>query len=403
MITVGSRRWIALLAALAATTALSIDMSLPAQPAIAREMGVSADVGQLTLGLFMAGFAAGQLLWGYLSDSFGRKPVLLVALGVFAVGGILCAASTGMTLLLAARVVQGFGAAGGPVLARAMVRDTQALGDAARVLSTMVSGLAVAPLLAPIIGGFVHSHLGWHAIFVVLAVIGAVLFALAAASLDETLPVARRTSPTFGAVLRNIATFFSTPGTRIPTLLVCTGFAGQFAFIADSPFVLIDRFGVAPSEYGLWFGATAVALMGGAAVAGRLLRRRPASQVVLAGAAMLAIGGTATSVAVRLPGAGPVALVAPLLLYFFGVGLTAPPATALAMDPVPAIAGTASALIGGLQMLSGALAGWAVTRIGGSDPLVLGTWIGGTGVCAAALAFFGRPGTRRAPRAMPAA
>jgi MFS transporter, DHA1 family, multidrug resistance protein len=403
MTAVGSRRWIAVLAALTATTALSIDMSLPAQPAMAREMGVSAHVGQLTLGLFLGGFAAGQMLFGYLSDAFGRKRLLLVALGVFVAGGLLCALSASMATLLCARVVQGFGAAGGPVLARAMVRDTQPLGSAARVLSIMVSALAVAPLIAPIIGGFVLSHLGWHAIFVVLAAFGVALFWLAASWLGETLPVERRTPVCPGAALRNVGVFFRTPGTRIPTVLVCIAFAGQFAFIADSPFVLIDRFGVPPSEFGLWFGATALALMSGAAVAGRLLRQRAASQVVIAGAALLALGGTATAAAVRLPGAGPVALVAPMLIYFFGVGLTAPPSTALAMDPVPAIAGTASAVIGGLQMLSGALAGWAVTRLGGSDPLVLGTWVCGTGVCAATLAFVGRPGTRRGRRVAPAA
>ncbi|MEJ7732216.1 MAG: multidrug effflux MFS transporter [Polyangiaceae bacterium] len=398
MTVVGSRRWIASLAALTATTALSIDMSLPAQPAMAREMRVSPDVGQLTLGLFLAGFAAGQLLFGYLSDAFGRRRVLLVALGVFAAGGVLCALSPGMTTLLCARVVQGFGAAGGPVLARAMVRDTQPLRSAARMLATMASALAVAPLVAPIIGGFVLSHLGWHAIFVVLAALGVAFLALAATSLGETLPPERRAPLAAGAVLRNLRVFFGTPGTRIPTALVCLAFAGQFAFIADSPFVLIDRFGVRPSEYGLWFGATALALMSGATLARHLLRERAASQVVLAGATFLALGGIATTVAVRLPGAGPVALVAPMLLYFVGVGLTVAPSTALAMDPLPAIAGTASAVIGGLQMLTGALAGWAVTRIGGSDPLVLGTWVGGTGVCAATLALVGRPGTRRGAR-----
>ena len=315
---VGSRRWIALLAALTATTALSIDMSLPAQPAMAREMGVSPDVGQLTLGLFLAGFAVGQLLFGYLSDAFGRRRVLLVALGVFAVGGVLCALSASMTPCCA----RAWCKASAPRVSGACARHGArhpAARQRARMLSIMVSALAVAPLVRRSSAAR-PSHLGWHAIFVVLAAVGVTFFTLAATSLGETLPPERRTPLAAGAVLRNVRLFFGTPGTRIPTALVCLAFAGQFAFIADSPFVLIDRFGVPPSEYGLWFGATALALMSGATLAGHLLRKRAASQVILAGAAFLALGGMATTLAVRLPGAGPVALVAPMLLYFFGIG-----------------------------------------------------------------------------------
>jgi MFS transporter, DHA1 family, multidrug resistance protein len=382
---IGSRRWVLSLAALTGTTALSIDMSLPAQPTLGRELQVSPEVAQLTLGLFLVGFAVGQLIAGFLSDALGRRRVLLAGLAVFTLAGIACAAAPSIELLLAARVVQGLGSAASPVIARAMVRDTQPAAGAARMLSTILAVLALAPMLAPLLGGFLLTHLGWQAIFVALAAIGVVFSAMSALTLSETLPPERRVALSVAATLAGFARFFRAKGTGVPTLLVCLSFAGQFAFIADSPFVLIDGFHVSSDAFGFYFGAAALALMLGSMSGRRRLQHDPPARVLAAGALTLCAGGVLVAIGVRVPGLAQLGLIAPVLVYFFGIGLTSPSATAIAMQPVPEIAGAASAMIGALTMLAGATSGYLTTHIGGRDPHMLGLVMAGVGVTAAAV------------------
>jgi DHA1 family bicyclomycin/chloramphenicol resistance-like MFS transporter len=381
---VGSGRWVLSLAALAAVTALSIDMSLPAQPVLARLFGVGSEVAQLTLSLFLVGYAFGQLLFGYLSDSFGRRRVLVSGLLVFTLAGAVCASCTTIAPLLGSRLVQGFGAAAGPVVARAMVRDTQPQASAARILSTIMAMLAVAPMLAPLAGAWLLAHHGWQAIFATHAVLGVGFTTMSGLTLPETLPVERRAPLIPGKIASTFVQFFRTPGTIVPTALVCLSFAGQFAFISDSPFVLIQGFGIPASRYGFYFGTTALALMAGSIIGGRLLRRWNPGRVLSVGGITLCVGGLAVGVGVHLP-FGAMALVAPMIVYFVGLGLSGPSATAIAMDPVPRIAGTASAIIGFMQMLSGAVSGYVTTRLGGSDPRVLGAVEATVGMVAAAL------------------
>jgi DHA1 family bicyclomycin/chloramphenicol resistance-like MFS transporter len=385
---VGSRRWIVSLAALTATTALSIDMSLPAQPVLARVFAVDAGVAQLTLSLFLVGFACGQLVVGYLSDVRGRRPVLLAGLGLFTVAGAACALSRSMPVLLACRLVQGAGAASGAVIGRAMVRDTQDPAGAARLLSVMMAVLALAPMLAPVAGAWVLTHLGWRAIYATLGGCGVVFIVLALTTLPETLPLERRQPFSARAVANGFGRFFGAPGTLAPTFLVCASFAGQFAFISGSPFVLIDGYGVSPARYALYFAASAGALMIGSAVGGRQLARGAAPRRLLAvGATLLAAGGVALAVGVRVAGAGVFGFMAPVLVYFVGIGLTGPSATAVAMDPVPDVAGTASSAIGCMQMVAGAGSGYLTTRVGGADPRTVSLVILGVGVVAALLAL----------------
>jgi DHA1 family bicyclomycin/chloramphenicol resistance-like MFS transporter len=382
---IGSRRWILSLAALTGTTALSIDMSLPAQPTFASEFSITPDVAQLTLGLFLAGFALGQLVTGFLSDALGRRPVLLAGLAVFTAAGVACASAPSIEFLLAARIVQGLGAAASPVMARAMVRDTQPAAGAARMLSTIMAVIALAPMLAPSLGGFLLTHIAWQAIFVALAAIGVLFSAMSAFTLPETLPPERRVPLSLRSIFASFALFFRTPGTLIPTVLVCLSFAGQFAFIADLPFVLIERFQVRSDVFGLYFAATALALMLGSIGGRRWLLRHSPERVLATGALTLCAGGVLAALGVGLAALGRFGLMVPALVYFVGIGLTSPSATATAMHPVPEIAGTASATIGALTMLTGATSGYVTTRIGGNDPGTLGRVMGSVGLIAAAI------------------
>jgi len=393
---IGSPRWVVSLSALTAITALSIDMSLPAQPVLTRVFGVGAGTAQLTLSLFLVGFACGQLVVGYLSDVRGRRPILLLGLALFTVAGLLCSASAGITMLLGCRLLQGVGAAAGTVIGRAMVRDTQDPAGAARLLSLMLAVLAIAPMVAPLVGAVLMTHLGWRSIYATLGLCGIVFTAMAALTLPETLPPARRQPFSVRAVGRAFARFFGAPGTLAPTLLVCASFAGQFAYISGSPFVLINGYRVSPAHYGLYFAASALALMVGSASGGQLLQRRwPPRRLLAVGAATLCAGGIALMLGVRAPATGVVGFMGPILVYFVGLGLVGPSAVAMAMDPVPEVAGTASAAIGFLQMLAGAASGYVTTRFGGDDPRTVARIIVVMGILATLLVVLSERRRRR--------
>jgi DHA1 family bicyclomycin/chloramphenicol resistance-like MFS transporter len=266
-----------------------------------------------------------------------------------------------------------------------MVRDTQPVQSAARVLATMVAALAIAPMLAPTLGSFLIGIWDWHAIFVALAVVGVVLSAIAA-MLPETRPPDQRVAFHPSGVLSTMRDFLATPGTRLPTAIVCIGFAGQFSFISTSPFIFVAHFHASESRFAIYFGVTALALMAGATIGRRLLATDRPPRVVVLGTRLAAVGGVLTAVGANVTALGAAGIIAPMVFYFVGVGLSLSPAAALAMDPVPRIAGVASAVIGALQMLSGAAAGWLVTRLGGGDPRALGIAVATFGVGALVLA-----------------
>ena len=392
---VGSRRWIASLAAMTAIVAMSIDTSLPAQPELARVYDVAPDTAALTLSLFIAGFAGAQLVTGYLSDALGRRRVLVVGLGLFSAAGAACALAPSMGALIAFRVLAGVAAAAPPVVARAMVRDTQPAAAAARLLSAMLAVMAVAPMVAPLIGGAVLELAGWRAVFGVLATLGAVLFVLAQLTLAETLEAHQRRTPSLRGLFAAYGTFLSTPGIRFPVLIGCASFAGQFAWIADSPFVFKTHYGVSSFAFALYFGGTALALIASSITGGRLLARgRSPRRMVLAGTVFLAAGGLGAAAMTQLTDLGIAGFMPPLVLYFIGIGLASPSAMAMAMEPVPEIAGTASSVVGFASMAAGSLSGYLTTKLGGDSPRGFTTVLAAMGVLALVLALGARHATR---------
>lgn len=394
---IGSTRWILILASMTAIIALSIDMSLPAQPVLSETFGVPSETAGLTLSVFMIGFAIAQLVVGYLSDAWGRRRVIVGGLALFSFAALACSFAPSIEILLVCRVLQGIGGAAAPVCARAMVRDTQPAKDAARILSTMLATLAVAPMIAPSIGAVLLSLLGWRSIFATLALCGLVLMYLAHTTLEETLPTERRLQLSPFGLLRGFRTFFATPGTKLPILISCTSFIGQFAYVAVSPFIYLQGYLVSETAFGIYFALTAIALMLGSIVGGRMLRGgRTLGQMIVIGTALLVVGSVAVAIATRPDDAGIAAFLIPMIIYFFGCGMAQPSATALALEPVPQIAGTASAAIGFLTMTSGALAGYFTTKIGGSDPHAFSRVVAVVGVLAAAVAIV--TAVRRRPK-----
>ena len=357
----------ALLAALVALGPISTDLYLPSLPALARGFGASVGEVQLTLSVFLAGFAVAQLAYGPLSDRFGRRPVLLGGLVLYVAAGVACALASSMGVLIAARGVQAIGACAGPVLARAIVRDVHGREGAARVLAYMAAAMALAPALGPILGGFVELWFGWRANFVLLVLYGAAGLAAAAAFLPETNAAP---DPLAARPMQILANYRALAGRRAYAgyVLACAfAYSGIFAFISGSSFVLVDGLGLGPQAYGFCFAAIVVGYMVGTLAAGRLTRRLGIDRMIAAGAAVSVLGG-ALLAGIAWAGvggglAGAAAIVAPMMLYMAGTGLVMPNAMAGAVGPFPRLAGAASALLGFVQMTVAAGVGIAVGHL----------------------------------------
>jgi MFS transporter, DHA1 family, multidrug resistance protein len=352
---------IILLAALTGMTALSIDMNLPAMPQLQQVFGAGVSAVQLTLSLFLAGFAVGQLVCGPLSDRFGRRPVLLAGLAVFSAAGLLCAASVSLPMLVAGRFVQGLGASVGPIIARAVVRDCFNSREASSVLSRITQVMIIAPLIAPTLGGYLLVSLGWSSIFIVLGICGTILLAVSWLRLFETLPpTAPDESAGTNSLWRDFGTVLAHRSSLRHTLTSAFSYAGMFAYISGSPFVLIDVFKVAESNFGYFFALTAVAVMLGAS-ANRFLVKKVSPAILLrVGVYFLFAAGILLVLLVSFNAGGLAGVISPMVLYMFGLGLVQPNATTAAMAPHGRLAGLSSSLIGSLQTAGGALTGFAV-------------------------------------------
>ncbi len=372
-----------LLTAVVAIGSLSIDMALPSLPATAQALGARPATAQLTVTLFLAGFALAQLVHGPLSDRIGRRRVLLGGLAVYVVGGLACWAAPSAGLLVAARVLQAFGAGSGPVVGRAVVRDLYEPAQAARILGYMGTAMALTPILAPIVGGAVHVAFGWRAVYLTLAACGAVFLGVAALLVRET---NRRRDPDAlrpGHLTTNAAELLTDRTFLGYVLVVALMFGGQFAFITGSSFVLIEVLSVSPDVYGLCFGLVALGIMTGSFVAGRFVSRVGIDRLILTATRLGAVAGCVMA-ALALGGVWTVpAVIGPMYVFSVGVGIVLPTAVAGAIGPFPRTAGLASAVLGFLQLTAAAGYGIAVGRFYDGTPVPMAVAIGAAGLSAA--------------------
>jgi DHA1 family bicyclomycin/chloramphenicol resistance-like MFS transporter len=344
-----------ILGALSAFGPLSIDMYLPALPALGRDFGAGASAVQLTLSACLLGLAVGQLVAGSISDARGRRRPLLVGLGAYALASLLCLLAPSVPALVALRFVQGCAGAAGIVIARAIVRDLHTGVAAARFFSLLMLVNGLAPILAPLIGGQLLRFTSWRGVFAILAAIGVLLLLAAMYGLDETLPPERRQR---GGLRVTLATFLRLLADRAfmgYALSSGLAFAAMFAYISGSPFVLQDIYGASPQVFSALFGLNALGLVTCSQINGRIVGRVSMRRLLALGLIGAASGALALLLAV-VAGFGLAGVLPSLFLVVASLGFVAPNATALALADHPHTAGSASALLGVLQFVIGAIA-----------------------------------------------
>jgi DHA1 family bicyclomycin/chloramphenicol resistance-like MFS transporter len=370
-----------MLAFMTALGPLATDLYLPSLPHIGAALGASPAAVQLTLSAYLIGFSVGQIIYGPISDALGRKPVLVASFALFVVATVACAIATSVETLIIARAIQAFGGAGPIILARTMVRDLYEGPRAGREMSMMGSIMGVTPIIAPVLGGFLQVGFGWRSIFATMAAGGLVLALLAAFLVPETNRFRDKAHLSPGAILRSYGVVLKDRAYRGYVALLALSYAGLFAFISASSFVMQGVYGLDEITFGIAFALCSVFFVIGTLIGTRIVVRRGFDRTIGAGVALLAIGGIGQWVgAYFLPGE-IVALIIPEMVYFTGIGLVLPQAMAAAMAPFPERAGAASSLAGFVQMVCASAAGAGVGAfVGGSAmPLVTASALSGLG------------------------
>ncbi|MEV5414132.1 multidrug effflux MFS transporter [Thermopolyspora sp. NPDC052614] len=366
------------LGVLSAFGPLSLDLYLPVLPELAASLDTTDSLGQLTISMCMIGLATGQLLAGPLSDRTGRRVPLLVGVVLYVVTSVLCALAPNIWTLIVLRLLQGLAGAAGLVIARAIVRDLFDGAEAARVFSLMVLVTGLAPILAPLAGGQIARFTDWRGQFVALAVIGAVI-AAAAFTLPETLPAARRHDGGLREALRHFGLLVRDRWFLGHALVISTSFCALFAYISFSSFVLQSAYAMSQQGFSVVFAVNALGLMIAGQVNGAVVRRFPPRRMLAFGVAY-GLTGTCLAVAAVLLGWGLPGLLPGIFVTVSGMGLIMPNATALAMEPHAERAGTASALIGMLQFVTGAAVPPLAALGGATAPAMTLTMVGSMAV-----------------------
>jgi DHA1 family bicyclomycin/chloramphenicol resistance-like MFS transporter len=355
-----------ILVAMTALAALSIDITVPSLPSTARALGTDVATTQLTLSIFFFGFAFAQLVVGPLSDRFGRRPIVIIGMTGYTIASIVCALTPTIETLIAARLVQAVCACAGPVLGRAMVRDIYGPERAMRALANMMTVFAFVPAIAPMIGGVIEGTIGWRWNYALMATYGALVVGAIVLHLGESNRALNRNALSPRHLFANYTGLLRTRTYRGFALTQAFTSGGLLAYISGSSFVFIEAFGVTPVEYGFFFGAIAAGVLVGSRISASMSGRRGPLATVRLGTWFTLAGSGAMAVIAAIGPTGYVAAFAVTsaqICFMVGLGTIMPASTAGAIAPYPQMAGTASALIGFLQMTFGAVTGATVGHL----------------------------------------
>lgn len=361
-----SRLWIILvLGTLTAIGPLAIDLYLPSLPKITDDLQTSASLTQLTLTAFLLGLALGQLFVGSISDIYGRRKPLIIALIILVVSSLLCAVAPSIWSLILLRFLQGASGSAGIVISRAMVRDMYSGSEMTKFFSLLMLVNGAAPILGPMIGGQLLKVTSWHGVFIVLGAICVFMLVSVIFVLPETLPPEERAT---GGLTETLSTY-----KRLLKDRLFMGYAlsqglvigAMFAYISGSPFVLQNIYGASPQEFSLFFALNGIGIIIATHITGRLAGKLSEKTLFVAGIVIAVVGGISLLLTIVLE-IGLIGMLCSLFLIGSSVGVVTTPGFSLAMRNQKQAAGTASALLGLFQYISGALVA-PLVGIGGSN------------------------------------
>ncbi len=365
-----------ILAAMVSLGPLAIDMYLPAMPGLVDALDTTTSRVQLTISSFLLGFSLFHLVCGPLADRFGRRPIILLGLAGFVLASLACATATTIEELILYRFIQGLSACVGPTLGRTVARDRYGPTGAARALSYIAMIMALAPAVAPSLGGIMLTVLPWPSVFIALAVYAGIVGIIVAVRLPESLPSRQALHPL--SVFRNYRTLIVDARYRETALASALLYAGMVCFLSGASFVFIDMMGVRLEFFGALFVTTVAGYITGSAVSARLAVKRD-SEFIMHFGVRLAVVGAASMVVTPFLWFHPASIIGPMALFALALGLVLPHAMAVALREFPDMAGTASALFGFLQMGLSAGAGALVGSWLTTSPLPMtATILGGS-------------------------
>lgn len=368
---------IALLVAVSAVNPLALNIYLPSMPTLVGILGTTAGMVQLTLSLYLAAVAVAQIGIGPLSDRHGRRPVLLWGLGIFVMGSAVCAVADTIEVMLVGRVLQAVGGCAGIVLGRAIVRDLYDRSQAASMIGYVTMGLAVAPMVGPVLGGTLDENFGWRTSSYLMVVLGILVFAWSWFELHET-NHNRISGGGLGGLARSYAALVRSPVFVSYAMTSAFTSAVFFSFLGGAPFIAAELLHMTPSTYGLYFMLVAAGYMVGNWISGRFSARIGIGRMITSGNTVLALAVSAIALFFWNDLLHPLSLFGPMFIVGLGNGMSLPNAIAGAVSVRPDLAGAASGLTGSMQIGAGAIAsalsGWLLSGVlwpGTIWPLVL--------------------------------
>ena len=346
-------RLLALLMAMTAIGPATLNILVPALPALVTRLGTDSGTVQLTLSLYLLSLATAQLLLGPLSDRYGRRPVVVAGLTINMVASLAAIAAASIEALIATRIIQAVGAATGIVMGRAIIRDLYERDRAASMIGLVTTAMVIAPMVAPLIGGLLDTAFGWEAIFLFIAAASAAVLLWAIVVLPETRPIIVDETP---AKLHHAwLALMRSRKFHAYVLAGALGSAPFFTFLGGGPYVVVTVMGRTSAEYGLWFAISSLGYMAGNFMAARLSQRYGLDRMIAAGIAVSLFGATLTTVLVMaLPDAGPAVVFLPQVIISMGNGILLPNAIAGAVSVRPDVAGAGAGITGFAQMAIGA-------------------------------------------------
>lgn len=356
--------------------ALAIDTTVTSLPGLRRHFGISVPQAQLTLSVFITAFAFSQLVYGPLSDRFGRRPTLIAGLLIFVLSSLACAMAGSIEQLIVARFFQALGCCAPTVIGRAIVRDVHGAEGTARMMGYISAGMSLLLCAWPIIGGQVEQQLGWRAVFALHALVGGGVFLAAWMFLRES---NRQLNPAATRIGHSVAGYrVLLSDRRFIGYTLCNAFTfgGVMAFLYSASFVLMGTLGLAAWQFGLMLGLAISGYILGSLVTARMVTRMGIKRLMLIGTALGAAAGIVMTV-LALSGVHSVAaIIIPYFFFLLATGLNQPSAMAGAIGPFPRMAGATSALLGFLQMGSGSLIGFLVGSLHDGTPVPMAVGIG---------------------------